>query len=441
MGGRRRVRGHAAGGYVAQALGATVVAGLSRWSVGKRVGHAHGAARRPATQCEVSGLCLSGRRGTVGNAAADRKNSSSGRRECDRKNALSRRNGQLAAVKLTWRGARSVPRTRGRDTVPSAFFAVPAAIVTETPGRFGLLTTVVAPGLIVTAWAVSMGGIVRLDDSWVVTLAIRSTGTTRIAYPCEKPSTFSCWRPDTDSPVSVNTPCALVTVLWPVAFSVTVTLASGVLPPSTTRPDTPVTPPGGAPVTLIVIVSEEDAAPSEATNVRVTAPTCVASGVKTNCPVSEWNDACAGNGSGVMANVTKSLFGSVAVTVKSKVVPSATVRLPMGVRAGGLLSTVNGCGLVAVPCGVMTVIGPVVANCGTVVVIAVGVTVEMMAEVPLNLTALFDGVVASKFVPLIVTAAPAGPLLGEKPLIFGSPNVTVSVLLAGRRMGAEAVSV
>ena len=126
-------------------------------------------------------------------------------------------------------------------------------------------------------------------------------------------------------PVKVNCPCASVTVLSDVPFSDTVTLATGLRVVSSTRPVRLVTPPGGAPVTLIVIVCDEEAAPSEATNVRVTAPTWVASGVKTNCPVSEWNDACGGNGSGVTAKVTKSLSGSVAVTAKAKVAPSATV--------------------------------------------------------------------------------------------------------------------
>src|SRR5438309_3393558 len=99
---------------------------------------------------------------------------------------------------------------------------------------------------------------------------------------------------------------------------------------------------------------------------------------------------------------------------------------------GGGAMTTNGVGLVAVPCGAVTVIRPVVAPCATVVVIEVEVTVEMMACVPLNRRVLFDGTVASKFVPKMVTSVPTGPLVGIKPMITG-PLITVKLvaLVAG----------
>ena len=46
------------------------------------------------------------------------------------------------------------------------------------------------------------------------------------------------------------------------------------------------------------------------------------------------------------------------------------------------------------------------------------------AVVPLNATA----VTPLKFVPLIVTLVPAGPLVGEKPVIAGGLAVTVKLL-------------
>ena len=71
--------------------------------------------------------------------------------------------------------------------------------------------------------------------------------------------------------------------------------------------------------------------------------------------------------------------------------------------------------LVAVPLGVVTVIGPVVAPFGTVATICVVEFTTKVAAVPLKLTAL--GVM--KFVPSIVTTVPAAPLVGLNEEIVG----------------------
>ena len=61
----------------------------------------------------------------------------------------------------------------------------------------------------------------------------------------------------------------------------------------------------------------------------------------------------------------------------------------------------------------VTVIGPVVAPNGTVVIIFVLVELLTTASVPLKATELFSAVV-SKFNPTIVTVVPTVPLGGEK---------------------------
>jgi hypothetical protein len=77
----------------------------------------------------------------------------------------------------------------------------------------------------------------------------------------------------------------------------------------------------------------------------------------------------------------------------------------------GGTSTVKGCGLVAVPLVFTTVMGPVVAPLGTVVVIELVVEDETVAVVPLNFTWLADGVGLNPK-PRIVTVAPTSPLVG-----------------------------
>jgi hypothetical protein len=72
--------------------------------------------------------------------------------------------------------------------------------------------------------------------------------------------------------------------------------------------------------------------------------------------------------------------------------------------------------LVAVPPGVVTAIGPVLAPLGTVAVSCVDEFPVNFAFVPLNVTA----VAPLKFVPVIVTDAPAVPFAGEKDEIVGA---------------------
>src|SRR5439155_13482458 len=105
----------------------------------------------------------------------------------------------------------------------------------------------------------------------------------------------------------------------------------------------------------------------------------------------------------------------------------------------GSFITVNTAVVVAVPPGVLTLSGPVVAPVGTVSWIVVSeVTVKGAALTPLNVTA----VAPVKFVPLIVTIVPSGPLVGVKLVIVGGfitvtlTAAEVSVLLAASRATA-----
>jgi hypothetical protein len=72
--------------------------------------------------------------------------------------------------------------------------------------------------------------------------------------------------------------------------------------------------------------------------------------------------------------------------------------------------------LVAVPSGVVTLIGPVVAPEGTVVVTLVFEFAVNVADTPLNVTL----VAAMRSVPVIVTDVPTGPLVGENEEIVGA---------------------
>ena len=87
-------------------------------------------------------------------------------------------------------------------------------------------------------------------------------------------------------------------------------------------------------------------------------------------------------------------------------------------------ATVKLVALVAVLPPTVTEIGPVVAPDGTVAVILVDVLAVTVAAVPLNITMLFAGVV-SKFVPVMVTVVPMGPLAGAKLVIVGTELQTV----------------
>src|SRR5204863_477411 len=84
----------------------------------------------------------------------------------------------------------------------------------------------------------------------------------------------------------------------------------------------------------------------------------------------------------------------------------------------GATVTVKLVELVAVPPAVVTLIVPVVAPFGTDVVICVSeFTVNELAEVPLNFTA----VAPVKPEPEMATLVPTGPLAGLKELITGGP--------------------
>jgi hypothetical protein len=67
--------------------------------------------------------------------------------------------------------------------------------------------------------------------------------------------------------------------------------------------------------------------------------------------------------------------------------------------------------VVAVPPGVVTVIGPVVASAGTVVVIWLSESIVYVAVAPPKLTADAD----ERLLPEIVTLAPGLPVAGANP--------------------------
>lgn len=83
----------------------------------------------------------------------------------------------------------------------------------------------------------------------------------------------------------------------------------------------------------------------------------------------------------------------------------------------------NACALVAVPEGVVTEMAPVVAPVGTVVLIWLSETTVNVAGVALNLTA----VAPVKAVPVMVTAIPGDPDVGENEVIAGAPLDALTV--------------
>ena len=83
--------------------------------------------------------------------------------------------------------------------------------------------------------------------------------------------------------------------------------------------------------------------------------------------------------------------------------------------------------LVAVPPGVVTAIGPVVAPVGTVAVIWVSeFTVNVVAAMPPNVTALAP----VKPVPVITTEVPTAPLVGLNDVMVGTGDGVTSKLVA-----------
>src|SRR5437667_1370112 len=114
-----------------------------------------------------------------------------------------------------------------------------------------------------------------------------------------------------------------------------------------------------------------------------------------------------------------------------KVVPLIVTLVPTGPLVGAKLVIVGALAvtvkllLVAVPPGVVTLSGPLVAPPGTVAAIDVEEFTVKLALVPLKRTA----VAPVKVVPLIVTLVPTGPLVGAKLVIVGALAVTANELL------------
>jgi hypothetical protein len=116
-----------------------------------------------------------------------------------------------------------------------------------------------------------------------------------------------------------------------------------------------------------------------------------------------------------------------------KFVPAITTDVPTTPDEGakleivGAATTVNAVADVAEAAGDVTVIGPVVVPGATVAVICVALfTVNELAGVPLNETA----VTPVKFVPVMATEVPTGPLLGVKLVMAGAiwiVNATLDV--------------
>jgi hypothetical protein len=128
-----------------------------------------------------------------------------------------------------------------------------------------------------------------------------------------------------------------------------------------------------------------------------------------------------------VAESTVKLVAAVRLNVTSvapvRFVPVMTTVVPTGpligtneTIVGAVEGTVKFEGLAAVPPGVVTLIGPVVAPVGTTAVICVAeLTVKLVAAVVLNST----WVAPVRFVPVITTDVPAGPLVGENDVIVG----------------------
>src|SRR5205807_203639 len=117
-----------------------------------------------------------------------------------------------------------------------------------------------------------------------------------------------------------------------------------------------------------------------------------------------------------------------------KLVPLIVTVVPTGplageklVIVGALAVTTKPLALVAVPPGVVTRIGPLVAPLGTCARIEVAESTTNPALTVLKVTA----VAPLKLVPLIVTVVPTGPLAGEKLAILGAGGALDTVTLTG----------
>lgn len=113
--------------------------------------------------------------------------------------------------------------------------------------------------------------------------------------------------------------------------------------------------------------------------------------------------------------------------VPAKFVPVMVTVLPTAPMDGeneemvGTAVTMKSVALVPVPLPVVTVILPVVAPLGTLVVICVEVSTVKLALVPSNFTVTAP----VKSVPVRTTVVPTGPVAGENEVIVGAPTVTV----------------
>src|SRR5437870_4542900 len=114
-----------------------------------------------------------------------------------------------------------------------------------------------------------------------------------------------------------------------------------------------------------------------------------------------------------------------------KFAPLIVTTVPTGPLAGeklaivGGFTTVNELALVAVPSGVVTLSGPVVAPAGTVAWIAVSEVTAKLALTPSKVT----DVAPLKLAPLIVTPVPTGPLPGAKLAIVGGCSTANALAL------------
>jgi hypothetical protein len=116
--------------------------------------------------------------------------------------------------------------------------------------------------------------------------------------------------------------------------------------------------------------------------------------------------------------------------VAPKFVPVIVTDVPTGPLVGdrlvilGATATVKLTPLLATPPTVTTTL-PVVAPVGTGVTMLVADQLVGVAVVPLNFTVLVP-CVAPKFVPVIVTDVPTGPLVGDRVVMLGA-TVTVKL--------------
>src|ERR1035441_5567058 len=87
----------------------------------------------------------------------------------------------------------------------------------------------------------------------------------------------------------------------------------------------------------------------------------------------------------------------------------------------------------------MTTTSPVVAPAGAATTMLVSVQLVGSAAVPLNCTALMPGVVP-KFVPVIVTTVPTGPVVVDRLVMLGAVDATLLSVAASAKIFADAAT-